>query len=226
LALSKVNRVVVGFRDPNPRVDGGGVQLLEEAGIEVDMAEEGGEINKECAKIVENFVKRITPKEYDNQDFQWVNGAMRSALRRLAGTKKNEDSLAQVNWTDKHPKAADEDAVDALDLNYRWMERVDALLWKDELVNLRLNKAVGKKKLAKHLAERVAETLGAHVAQTVGHTALLFRPGVPPVLDLHKLVEEGRGDEDEDEESSSRPQEVEREEHEDEVSSSRPQEVE
>lgn len=194
LALSKVDRVVVGFRDPNPRVDGGGVQLLQKAGVQVDMAEEGGKSNAKCAKVVENFVKRITPKEYED-DFKWINGAMRRALRRLAGIKKNENSLAQATWTDK-VKASGEESVDALDLNHKWLERLDALLWKEELVNLRLNNAVGKKKLAKRLGERVAEALGAHVAQTVGHTALLFRPGNPRVLDLEKLVEVGEDDED------------------------------
>lgn len=36
LVASGVTRVVIGCRDPNPRVDGGGVATLEAAGIEVD----------------------------------------------------------------------------------------------------------------------------------------------------------------------------------------------
>jgi pyrimidine deaminase RibD-like protein/RNA-binding protein YhbY len=184
LVLSKASRVVVGFRDPNPRVDGGGVKLLQEAGVEVDMAE--GEINDRCAALVDAFVKRITPKDFE-QDYSWMNGAMRSALRRLAGTKKKENSLAQVNWIG-YTKASEEDSVDSLVLDTEWMERLDALLWKGELVNLKLNKAVGKKKLARRLGERIAKDLNAHVAQTVGHTALLYRPGVPPVLDLEALM--------------------------------------
>jgi diaminohydroxyphosphoribosylaminopyrimidine deaminase/5-amino-6-(5-phosphoribosylamino)uracil reductase len=36
LALAQGDRVVLGFRDPNPRVDGGGVQLLQYAGITVN----------------------------------------------------------------------------------------------------------------------------------------------------------------------------------------------
>jgi diaminohydroxyphosphoribosylaminopyrimidine deaminase/5-amino-6-(5-phosphoribosylamino)uracil reductase len=183
-SLSKIDRVVVGFRDPNPRVDGGGVKLLQEAGVSVDMAE--GDTNDKCASIVDYFVKRITPKSYE--DFSWINGAMRRAIRKIAGTQKAEDSMAQMNWTGK-TKATNEESVDKLDLDAFWMNRVDEMLWKDEIVNLRLNKAVGKKKLAKRLGERVAQELGAHVAQTVGHTALLYRPGVPPVLDLYKMIE-------------------------------------
>jgi RNA-binding protein YhbY len=69
---------------------------------------------------------------------------------------------------------------------------VDACLWDEELVLLRLNKAVEKKKGAKRLGERIAQELDAHVAQTLGHTVLLYRPSVPPVLDLPKLVEDQR----------------------------------
>jgi pyrimidine deaminase RibD-like protein/RNA-binding protein YhbY len=184
LALSKASRVVVGFRDPNPLVDGGGVKLLREAGVEVEMAQ--GDISNRCAALVEAFVKRQTPKDFE-QDYSWMNGAFRSGLRRLAGTKKKESSLAQVNWIG-HIQASDEDSVDSLVMNSEWMERLDALLWKDELVNLKLNKAVGKKKLARRLGERIAKDLNAHVAQTVGHTALLYRPGLPPVLNLEELA--------------------------------------
>lgn len=186
LALSKVNRVVVGFRDPNPRVDGGGVQFLQEAGVQVDMAE--GTMNEKCAAIVKDFCKRITPKDYDDVEYSWMNGQKRSALRSLAGNKKREGTLEQVNWTGKE-KASDEDGVDTLEIHHKWLERVDSLLWKEEIVNLRLNKACGKKKLAKRLGERIAKELGAHVTQCVGHTVLLYRPGVPPVLDLDELVQ-------------------------------------
>ena len=67
------------------------------------------------------------------------------------------------------------------------MERVDHDLWKHELLLLRLNKAIKKNKGVKILGARIAEQLQAHVAQTVGHTVLLYRPGIPPVLDLEAL---------------------------------------
>ena len=192
LAVSKVRRVVVGFRDPNPRVDGGGVQLLQEAGIEVALVD--GEVNTACANMVDAFVKRITPR---NKDLSWINGPMRSALRRLAGTRKSSETLTQVHWNGESVGNDDDDddgddvnKVDELVLDATWLELVDRLLWEHELVNLRLNRAVGKKKLAKRLGERIAAQLDAHVAQTVGHTTLLYRPGIPPVMDLQKLAEE------------------------------------
>ncbi len=192
LVLSKVDRVVVGFRDPNPRVDGGGVKVLQEAGINVELAE--GMANQACADMVDSFVKRIVPKEYET-NYNWVNGAMRRALRRFAGKLKADDGLTQHLWSAK-AKASDEEQVDALELEAAWMERLDFLLWQKELVNVRFNKAIGKKKLAQRLASRIASDLGAHVAQTVGHTSLLYRPGVPPYLDLDDLVEDGRQEDD------------------------------
>jgi RNA-binding protein YhbY len=113
---------------------------------------------------------------------------MRLALRSLSGSKSVHGALQQVNWGGE--KAADEDNVDELPLGANWMEQVDSLLWDHEMVNLRLSRAVGKKKLAKQLGERIAAELNAHVAQNVGHTVLLYRPGMPPVLDLEALIEE------------------------------------
>jgi RNA-binding protein YhbY len=87
--------------------------------------------------------------------------------------------------------------VGALPLHPSWLEALDACLWQEELVLVRLNNAVAKKKGAKLLGERIAAELDAHVAQVVGHTVLLYRPGLPPVLDLRELMEQQRSkDED------------------------------
>jgi len=124
-------------------------------------------------------------------DLSWISDNMRLALRSLAGSKSVNGTLQQVNWGGE--KAADEDNVDELPLGANWIEQVDSLLWDHELVELRLNLAVGKKKLAKKLGERIAAKLNAHVAQSVGRTVLLYRPGIPPVLDLKVMETEKFG---------------------------------
>ena len=181
LVLAQASRVVVGFRDPNPRVDGGGVKVLEDAGIEVVMAE--GSIRDACQDVVKNFVKRIMPKEEIE-----ITGAMRRQLRALANRQKKEKQIETINWSGKTVAGLSEEAIAAVHLAPNWMEHIDDVLWREELVLLRLNNAVEKKKSAKLLGERIASELGAHVAQTLGHTVLLYRPGFPPVLDIRKPV--------------------------------------
>ena len=196
LATSRVSRVVVGFRDPNPRVDGGGVQLLRDVGVTVEMALDGAPSkNKACERLVTDFVKRITPSPA-HDDYSYVTGAMRRALRALANQSKSDGSLTEVQWGGASVPTNDnmEDALEKISLPARWMENLDTTLWNKEIVLLRLNSAVAKKKGAKILGQRIADALRAHVAQTVGHTVLLYRPGMPPVLDLEQLVTKTKGE--------------------------------
>jgi diaminohydroxyphosphoribosylaminopyrimidine deaminase/5-amino-6-(5-phosphoribosylamino)uracil reductase len=51
-----VARVVIGAPDPNPRVDGGGIAVLREAGIEVTE----GVLTRECAALNVGFNQRMT----------------------------------------------------------------------------------------------------------------------------------------------------------------------
>ena len=52
---SGIKRVVVGMRDPNPLVTGGGCKFLEKKGLEV----ETGVLRDECAKLNEAFLKFV-----------------------------------------------------------------------------------------------------------------------------------------------------------------------
>lgn len=204
LQLAGVQRVVVGFRDPNPRVDGGGVQFLQKQDITVDLMNDPA-----CASLVTAFCQRITPRptEWPSDTYnEQVTGAMRSALRSVAGRQKAAGTLPEVSWAkdmlvdselwalQEQPVEEDVEKLNAMyktiKIKPEWMEHLDQLLWDHELVQVRLNNAVNKKKDAKLVGQVIAAQLQAHVTQTLGHTCLLYRPGVPPVLNLNALVQE------------------------------------
>lgn len=203
LAAAGVHRVVVGFRDPNPRVDGGGIEFLKRAGIDVrvmrrerseSVGEEEAAAAGECAQLVEYFVKRITSQHgVSSSVYDDMTGKKRMMLRAIALRQKTAGNMPSVEWIpDKNFSVDDnKDDIDLLreiHIDSRFLEAVDQSLWNHELVLLRLNNIVNKKKGAKILGERVAEILCAHVAQVLGHTALLYRPAEPPVLDLDELI--------------------------------------
>ena len=56
LVEAGIRRVVYAMRDPNPRVDGGGIARLEAAGIAV----EGGVLEREALELNPGFVSRMT----------------------------------------------------------------------------------------------------------------------------------------------------------------------
>jgi diaminohydroxyphosphoribosylaminopyrimidine deaminase / 5-amino-6-(5-phosphoribosylamino)uracil reductase len=58
IVKSKVKKIIIGMRDPNPLVAGKGVKILKKAGIEV--AE--GVLEKECKRLNEKYIKFITSK--------------------------------------------------------------------------------------------------------------------------------------------------------------------
>jgi diaminohydroxyphosphoribosylaminopyrimidine deaminase/5-amino-6-(5-phosphoribosylamino)uracil reductase len=56
LVKAGIRRVVYAMRDPNPRVDGGGIARLEAAGVAV----EGGVLEREALELNPGFVSRMT----------------------------------------------------------------------------------------------------------------------------------------------------------------------
>lgn len=188
LVSAGVSRVVVGARDPNPRVDGGGFKVLETGGIETGLAE--GTVHDGCAELIRNFGKRITMPP--TPDF---TGKDRRSLRSIANRLQAEKKLTCIEWSGGHIDAASaeldiEKEIEELAIPASWLELVDDSLWESELVLLRLNKAVQKRKQSEAIGRRVADLLQAHLAESKGHTVLLYRAALPPVLDWRQETTE------------------------------------
>ena len=198
LVKAGIKRVVVGFGDPNPRVDGGGIQILKDSGVEVYVMNQSSdaihekEAAIECASLIPYFVKRIStnngfsPSMYDN-----MTGKKNRLLRAMALRKKTDGDMPSVEWPKGNGISTCGEEINflnELEIDHRFLEIVDKSLFDHELVILRLSNIVNKKKGAKVLGERVAELTSAYVAQVLGHTVLLYRPGVPPILDLDELT--------------------------------------
>ena len=178
--------------DPNPSVDGGGAAYLRDRGVVVDIMD--GPEAAAARELVTDFTARMRAPTFDEES---VTGAQRAALRRLAGRKKAEKTLQELQLSDRVTKSRlklddgagghDNDLDDAtaeepLVLDPAWLAQGDSMLRAHELILLRLS--VDKKSTAKAVGQVVAEQLGAHVAQVVGHTALLYRPSDPPQISL------------------------------------------
>jgi pyrimidine deaminase RibD-like protein/RNA-binding protein YhbY len=217
LVMAGIQRVVVGARDPNPGVNGGGVEYLLQQDIVVDtlgsqqtlhatkVSNQRHVVQKECQDLICNFGKRMVQGRPEE-----ITGGMRRALRGLANQLKSQSRLTTVHWSNNNNNSGGkskivetEEDIMAVTLVPEWMEHVDSLLWNHELVLLRLNTIVKKKKMAQYLGERIAHALQAHLAQTLGHSVLLYRPGQPPVLDLHQLLADYKSKHKDDASSSS-----------------------
>ncbi|KAG8464246.1 hypothetical protein KFE25_003309 [Diacronema lutheri] len=104
---------------------------------------------------------RITASDADAAYGDELDGRKRRALRALAGRLAADGSLAVLN-------------VLGVDYTAQFLGKIDRALDQHELIKLRM-RDIGTKKELKLVAEDIATGRGAHVAQIVGHTALLYR---------------------------------------------------
>ena len=165
LLLANIARVVIGQVDPNPQVDGGGIQLFQNNDIPVQVMS-SPTIKQSCRQITSNFIQRQTTTISSTLE-DGLTGPQKSTLRSIAGRWKQEDIMTSLEAPSTN------NCLEAPS----WLEQVDTALWKHELIVLRLNKVCKKKKEAKELGTQIAQKLGhAFVVQTLGHTVLLYRP--------------------------------------------------
>jgi RNA-binding protein YhbY len=157
--------------------------------VSVDLLPKYSNIGKACGQLVQNFCRRITlvTPDYD----ETMSGAKRRLLRSWSHQKKTEGTLVEMEfskWTG--PPLVKREQVQEVTLKSQWLEQVDANLLQHEVVLLRLKGVASKKQAAQALGLMVADALGAHVAQVMGHTVLLYRPSSvrSPILDLDKMM--------------------------------------
>ncbi len=72
-----IKRAVIGARDPNPKVAGGGAEFLADSGLDVTL----GVLEKECKEIIAPFVKHI------NTGIPWIRSKVASSLDGRIATR-------------------------------------------------------------------------------------------------------------------------------------------
>lgn len=121
-----IKRVVVGLIDPNPLVAGKGIQMIRDAGIEV----ETGILEKECAKLVEGFLMFIKT----GKPFVTLKSAMSLDGKIATRTGHSQWITNETARMDGHKLRALHDAIltgigtvlsDDPSLNCRWQPDSD-----------------------------------------------------------------------------------------------------
>jgi diaminohydroxyphosphoribosylaminopyrimidine deaminase/5-amino-6-(5-phosphoribosylamino)uracil reductase len=137
LALTKagVKRVVIGMVDPNPKVAGRGIAILEKAGIQVDI----GLLEEQARNLNPGFIKRMQSKQprvtvklaasldgktaLQNGQSQWITGpearidvqhyrAQQSAILTGSGTVIADDPSLNVRYSELQQAEQVSDEID------------------------------------------------------------------------------------------------------------------
>jgi len=138
---SGIKRVVIAMKDPNPQVNGGGIRILEEAAIEVEVGllkDKAARLNEKYIKYASTSVPWVTLKAAQtldgriadiNGDSKWITGkssrkkvhalrAMHDAVLVGAGTIMKDDPELTVRHVEgKNPLIVVIDEGLATDLN-------------------------------------------------------------------------------------------------------------
>lgn len=105
LIKAGLKKVVVGLVDPDPRVQGRGIRMLREAGIEVEMA--GEDYQQMCAELNRGFIKRITAgRPYVTMKFA---SSLDGKIATYTGDSKYITGVEARRWV--HRERDDHDAI-------------------------------------------------------------------------------------------------------------------
>ena len=100
---SRIRRVVIAMKDPNPQINGAGIKILEDKGIKVDVGlleEKAGRLNEKYAKYASTSVPWVTLKAAQtldgriadmNGDSKWITGE--SSRRTVHSLRATHDAL-------------------------------------------------------------------------------------------------------------------------------------
>jgi len=110
----------------------------------------------------------------------------RDGLLNLAAKRKAENNLAIVDQVKDHTAQQHCVQIATRDLPPAWLEKVDSVLWEEELLLIRGLEGIQDELQLARFTEIIAQHLQVCV---VGNTVyddslLLYRPGIPAHIDL------------------------------------------
>lgn len=105
LVTAGIKKVVVGLVDPDPRVQGRGIELLRKAGVEVQMAED--DLQELCAELNRGFIRRIfSGRPYVTMKFA---SSLDGKIATHTGDSKYITGIEARRWV--HRERDDHDAI-------------------------------------------------------------------------------------------------------------------
>ncbi len=174
VAKSGIKRVVIGMQDPNPKVSGRGIQILQEAGIEVKC----GVLEEEVRKLNEVFLHWITT----GRPFVIMKTAM--TLDGKIATTQGESKWI-TNESSRYRTHELRDRYDAI------LVGIGTVLKDDPHLTARLHGRKGKNPIRVILDSKARIPLDAHVLNDGEAPTMIAVTDVAPPQRLAAIQEKG-----------------------------------
>ncbi len=174
LVAAGVKRVFVGVTDPNPRVAGAGIALLEKAGIDVLV----GVQEEQCRRLIAPFKKHIL----SGLPFTIYKTAM--TLDGATATWNGDSKWVSSAASRRHVHHL-RDRVEAI------MVGIETVLHDDPLLNTRLDDGVGRDPLRVVVDSRLRMPPNSRMLRQSSAAATLIATGVQDTDKIRRLEEVG-----------------------------------